>query len=213
MNPCRSARQGIHSGFAYNPGIAGFGYGSEQRALAKFDETDRFYEVFTPWDQPNPEPKLTRLATRAGININDPADTPEESRALLRRAIGGEEAIFEDPTGHKVRITMALSDHLMLDVDGAATTARHRRQCTRFFELIPDLLESPQEIWLNFHRHESGLMTLRRKYVSHYDLGKGRILVTVGFEHGGEWLGLTFFDSKVGYLKKLRAGIELYRSN
>ncbi len=28
-----------------------------------------------------------------------------------------------------------------------------------------------------FHRHESGMMALRRKYVSHYDLGKGRILI------------------------------------
>jgi len=56
--------QGIHSGFAYNPGIAGFGYGSQQRALAKFGNTDRFYEVFTPWDQPNPEPKLAKLAKK-----------------------------------------------------------------------------------------------------------------------------------------------------
>ncbi|NOR63260.1 MAG: hypothetical protein GQ535_12300 [Rhodobacteraceae bacterium] len=203
--------QGIHTGFAYNPGIAGFGYGTQHRALALFGDADLFDNVSSPGAQARQLPKLDRMLIDQSFELGEVADDAAHARRLLAEAIGGPERVFEDPSGHRVRITRALADHIMIQPNGQPTTSRSKRIRTRYFPLISDLIENPQEIWLGWHRHQaSGMMTLRRKFVKHYDMGNGQLLILVGYEVQGEWVGLTFFNSAASYLKSIRTGIQVY---
>jgi len=193
--------QGIHSGFAYNPGLAGFGRGPNADALARWGYMD-------PLDIPG---ALTAKEygdlnlEQAGYRMMPIAKTQEQAHDILREVIGGEEAVFIDPTGSRIRVTQALVDHFWQNNDPAKMTRE------RFFGLIPDLIENPAEIWVGFARSNvTRQVFLRRRFVKFIKLDKSRTLIMVADEVHGEWLGVTFYHGKKSALKNARIGLRIY---
>jgi SPP1 gp7 family putative phage head morphogenesis protein len=195
--------EGIGPGFAYNPGIAGFGRGANAAAVDRHG--GRMVELAAPGA---PAPRdLPPLPV-------EQADLPRIERAIddatflqrFREAIGGDEAIWADPTGARVRIGMRLAEHILADqgrLDGR----------DRYFPLMRGLVESPAEVWLGFAVHsQTGKVELRRRYVRLFHDEKNRVLGLVAdAASGGEWSGFTFYRGKMSALDRLRIGRLLYR--
>ena len=165
----RALPEGIHVGFAYNPGLAGFGRGSNAAALARFGHME-------PLSVPgalSPKEYGALDLESSGYQMMPVAKNRDEAYQILRDVIGGDEAIFTDPTGGRVRVTQALVDHFWDNGDPAKMTRE------RFFGLIPDLIEDPAEIWLGFARSNvTKQVFLRRRYIKFIRLDKNRTLIS-----------------------------------
>ena len=193
--------QGIHTGFAYNPGLAGFGRGSNAAALARFGYKE---QLTVPGALSAKDYNVLDLEGH-GYRMMPSAKTQDEAHDILRRVLGADERVFTDPTGHRVRVTQALVDHFWQNDDPAKMTRE------RFFGLIPDMIENPAEIWLSFARSNvTKQVFLRRRFVKFIKLDKNRSLIMVADETHGEWLGVTFFHGDRSGLKNGRVGMRVY---
>lgn len=196
------APAGIDTGFGYNPGKAAWGQ-AQQRTIAA---------SHGPW-RPLSSPGGARPAgpddlpvAQARAELGERAGDGDrtELRRLLSRAIGGDERTFRDPTGERILVNQGLVDHLVEDAG---------RQDGReaFFPLIPELLESPQEIWVGFAEAEdTSRVALRRRYVRLVDLGRNRTVALVADSEQGHWQALTFFRGDERAVKRLRSGLRVY---
>lgn len=134
-------------------------------------------------------------------------DGDQELRNALRSAIGGDGAIFADPTGGRVNITQAIVDH-MLEKPGRLDGRE------AFFPFIREVVEDPAEIWVGFAQSsQSGRVALRRRYVKLLELGKDTTLGIVADADGGQWSGVTFFRGGVSGMNALRQGVRAYRKS
>jgi SPP1 gp7 family putative phage head morphogenesis protein len=195
--------EGIGPGFAYNPGIAGFGRGANAVAVERHG--GRMVELVAPGaPAPRDLPPLPVEAV-APPHLQPSADDAE-FLARFRAAIGGDEAIWTDPTGARVRVGMRLAEHIL--ADGGRQDGRDR-----YFPLMRGLVESPAEIWLGFVVHpQTGKVELRRRYVRVVYIEKNRVLGLVAdASNGGEWSGFTFYRGKLSALDRLRIGRPLFR--
>ncbi|MEJ0012801.1 MAG: phage minor head protein [Bauldia sp.] len=193
--------EGIDPGFAYNPGIAGFGNGAQGLAMER-------HGAWAPLDAPGAgEERLPPLPIDRSTAppIRGAGDSEDALRAMLRQAIGGDEAVLTDPAAGRVRVSQAIVDHLLAD-------AGRRDGRERYFGLIPGIVEDPAEIWIGWAIDViTGRVGLRRRYVKLVDIGGGRIVGLVADADGGEWSGLTFFRGRADGALRLRSGRLIYR--
>ncbi|WP_321367605.1 PBECR2 nuclease fold domain-containing protein [uncultured Desulfuromusa sp.] len=187
---------GIDKGWDYNVGQAAWGRSHQLRLM----EDQGPWTDLIPW---GPE-KYGRGAVpidAAQAERIRPVPVGDEAalRQALRDSVGGDAVNLTDPAGEKVRITQALVDHM---VEGGRFDKREE-----FFPLIPELIENPAEIWINFARSEvSGRVALRRRYVKLIKLDKTQSIGLVADIQGGYWVGMTFFRGSKTALKNLRKG-------
>jgi hypothetical protein len=193
--------QGIDPGFAYNPGKAAFGQGSESLALERHGQ----WSALKVYGERAP---LERLPV-------DPVDAPalpwlpkgdaEGLRARLREALGADELIVEDPTGARIRLSQAIVDHML-----AAAERQDGRD--RYFPFLRLLMADPAEIWVGWAENaESGRVLLRRRYVKLIDLDDGTTIGIIADADQGEWSGFTFFRGRRSGAATLRTGLRVYR--
>lgn len=121
-------------------------------------------------------------------------------RAALQSALGPLPSYVSDPTGFSVLLDSRLFDHL--SPDGRE----------RFLSWLPDLIQSPEEIWLVPMKKSGGnAVVFRQIYLKLYSVGKQRPVVFVAEFHRGVLVGLTFFPTDIARLNKvLRKGILRY---
>ena len=101
-----------------------------------------------------------------------------------------------------MRVGPALADHVAERPDGRE----------RFFPLIPELVEDPQEIWAGFVINSAtGQVAVRRRYVKLLQFDRTRTIGFIADADNGSWSGLTFFRGKPDALNNLRWGFPLYR--
>ena len=195
-----SVPEGIDAGWGHNPGLAAQGYGEQALRLAGHE--GRWERLLAPSQVAQAGGPLEPVAPRARLGpvLQDPSR--DAIRGRLREVLGGEEAVFQDPAGGVVRIGPALADHVAARPDGRE----------RFFPLIPELLEEPQEVWAGFAVNSAtGQVALRRRYVKLLRLDRRRTIALVADADNGVWSGLTFFRGKPDALKTLRWGLPVYR--
>lgn len=201
------APEGIDPGFAYNPGEGVWGRGPQMRAIR---EHGPFDALEAPSSMLADAGRLEPVAMKAELGAIIPplADgTPDEPalRKAFREAIGGDEAIFTDPTGTRVAVTQALLDHIL--ENPAARASREP-----YWPFIRELVEEPQEIWVGFSKSPAnGRVALRRRYIRVLRLGKDRAMTLVTDEQDGFWQGWTFFRGRPSKnLANMRRGVKIY---
>ncbi len=114
--------------------------------------------------------------------------------ALLEERLGGLPALLVDPTGLPVLVDRGLVGHLKGD-------GRER-----FLAWLPDLVRTPQEVWLLPLQHERRVV-FRQRYLKVYREGRDRHLVLSAEVHRGVLVALTFVESRdYAYLQNQRVG-------
>lgn len=202
--------EGIDPGFAYNPGEGAFGRGAN---LTEIERHGSFVDLEAPSSARATAGPLEPVASKTEL-MRVPAPNADGSlsapafQAAFRRALGGDEAIFTDPTGNVVSITQAVVDHLIANPN-PANVAR-----AAYWPFVRELVETPQEIWVGFAKDAAtGRVALRRRYVKLVHLGKNRVIALVADEQGGFWQALTFFTGRAGSdLANLRRGVLAYKA-
>lgn len=196
------APKGIDTGFGYNAGEAAWGRGQQAVALER-------HGGWEPLDAPGGRRpvlpgRLQAELPRAAIG-GQAGGNEERLREMLRRALGGDEAIFTDPTGARTVVGQAIVDHMLADrlrFDGREA----------YFPFIRELVETPAEIWVGFARDlKSGRVSIRRRYVKLLRIKDDRHVTLVADQVGGQWAGMTFFRGGVDYLDTLRSGLRIYQ--
>jgi hypothetical protein len=125
---------------------------------------------------------------------------PDELRAALRSAIGGESAIFRDPVGDRVNITSAIIDHWLED-----PSKRQRRE--QYLPLLRATVEEPFEVWVGFARNDlTGKVEMRRRYVRGFEVGKDKIVGVIVDAVGGQWVSFNLFQGAQSGARNLRQG-------
>jgi SPP1 gp7 family putative phage head morphogenesis protein len=191
---------GIDPGWDYNVGEAAWGRPIAEKALAEQagGKWRDLGPVRGPADYQRPEqvPADTPVA-----QLGPPARDEEQLRGRLREAIGGEQAVYNDPWGASVLVDQTLADHVL----GAAKRADGRE---RYFPLIREVIEQPYEIWAAFAENElTGQVGLRRRYVKQVRLSKDHVVALVADAQGGVWTSFTFFRGGESALGNLRKGV------
>lgn len=195
--------KGIDPGFDYNPGLGAFG---RARQGLEMERHSRFEKLSAPGDLVPPPGDL--VAVDPDRTILAPLSTPSEVelRRRLREAIGGNEVVLADPLGAPVAITQAIVDHML-------ESQRRLDGRDRYFPLIPELVERPQEVWIGFVRDtETGRVHVRRRHVRLVREAKNRLIGLVADVVRGDWVGLTFFRGGVSAINQVRQGRLIWRS-
>jgi hypothetical protein len=122
-------------------------------------------------------------------------------RKLVAEALGGDEAIFTDPTGAAVQLGQAIADHWLAD-------PKRQDGRERYFPLMPEIISDPAEIWIGWAKSDaSGRVALRRRYIKIVRLDKNRVIGIVADADGRRWSGVTFFrGNDASAVKSLRRG-------
>ncbi len=195
--------KGIDPGFAYNPGEAAFGRGAQMLAMEKHGAWHALEVPAALRPQTQLQPLPLRPAPVQPAYDGDKTETAV--RAVLRKALGGDEALLRDPTGNYVQVGQGIVDHYMQD---PATRLNAR---VDYLPLLPDLILDPEEIWVGWSVSEvTGRVALRRRYAKRYDLGNGKALGMVCDADGHIFSGLTFLISS-GRSINVRQGLLAYR--
>ena len=194
--------EGIDPGWGHNPGLAAQGYGQQRVALAGHE--GRWNPLIAPSQVARAGGTLEPVPPRAVLGPVAQEAEGERMRDLLRRAIGDDEVVFADPAGGQVRVGPALADHVAARPDGRE----------RFFSLIPELIEDPQEIWAGFViNDQTGQVAVRRRYVKLLQLDRTRTIGLIADADNGSWSGLTFFRGNPRAMNQLRWGLPVYRQD
>jgi hypothetical protein len=191
--------KGIDPGFAYNPGIAGFGRGAQSVAA----ET---HGKWTALQSPFAVPPRNLMPRDAGpvLNANAP-ETAEDLRYQLSKALGAAERVVRDPLGGSAVIGQGLADAIIANGPGAFEIAR-------FFPALLDLIRDPAEIWAGWVQFESsGRVALRRRYLRVIVLPGGRLAGLVADVDAGMVSGFTIFPVSQELATDLRTGLRIFR--
>ncbi|MDW7643442.1 MAG: phage minor head protein [Desulfuromonadales bacterium] len=203
INPTTGTPEGIGKGWDYNVGEAAWG----RNEAARLMEDQGPWQDLHPWGPERfgrPE-KLTPVPAAARLGRIVPKGDEAALRQSLRDAIGGEAADMADPTGTPVRVTQALVDHILAEPDERWDGRE------AYFPLIRDLIEDPQEIWVNFARSElSGRVALRRKYVKAVRLSSNKVLGLYAEIENGHWVSGNMFRGGLTGASNLRKGRLVY---
>jgi hypothetical protein len=184
----------VGPGFAYNPGKADMGRLYSQADLERLKAAGEWKE----WTS------LTKGDWQDhGRPARVPADTPKAGagKALqgrddigreLERILGGKEKVFTLPDGSSVLVNAEiLARHLPLDR-------------ASFLPFLPEVLEDPFEIWMEFMRHgATGKVALRKRLVKVVELSSNKALILIAESKGGRFVGWTFIP--MGKERKLAA--------
>ena len=192
--------RGIDAGFGYNPGRAGFGRGADLKAMQSHGGFDALSSPFgdRPADPPMPPAK------KPDVKLAPRVTEIEEARRIFREAIGGDEAVFEDPLGGHVMLSQAIVDHF-------ADRPHDLSARTQFFPLLPGLIEDPSEIWVGFATNRiTGQVFIRRRYLRVIELPNNKSLAIVADQDGGRWAGLTTFIGGATKAPRVRTGLRIF---
>lgn len=191
--------KGVPKEWRYNVGEAGFGKSVaadiiqaerggrisslDQRGPADFNRPDE-----VPFEQ-----STTSLAPHA--------ENANELREQFQDAIGGESAIWRDPTGARISITDAIIEHWEEDVKRLSAGRE------RYLPFLREAVEEPFEIWVNWGRNDlTGKVSLRRRYIKGVQVGKNKIVTLIADAVGGKWVSFNNFTGG-GTGKGLRQGL------
>ncbi len=184
-------------GWSYSPGEATWGRPWLKEKMDKFASG---WEDVLPWG-PDKYGRPEKVAVdRPKAEMGSLAKTEGELRAALRAAIGGDEAYFASPAGERILVNQGIVDHIL---------ERTQRSDGRdaYFPFIPELIEDPFEIWVNFARNtRTGQYAVRERYVKAVMLGKEQTLGLVADTVDGMWTALTFYRGNVRAINNLRRG-------
>lgn len=192
---------GIDPGFDYNPGLGAFG---RARQKVEMERNSGFERLWAP-GQVVPDPPDLEAVDPIG-RVLPPLAAPTEDglRRRLREALGDDERILSDPLGVPVAVTQAIVDHML-------ENERRLDGRDRYFPLIPELVEKPQEIWIGFVRDTGGRVHVRRRHVRLIREGKDRLIGLVAEVVRGDWVGLTFFRGSRSAINQVRQGRLVWR--
>lgn len=192
--------EGIDAGFGYNPGRAGFGRGADLKAMQSHGG---FNALESPFGNRPANPGMPK-AKKPDVEPGPRVSTAEEARQVFRDSIGGDEAVFEDPLGGRVSLTQAIVDHI-------ADRPRDLRARTRYFPMLPKLIEDPSEIWVGFATNAvTGQVFIRRRYLRVVQLEDRKAVVIVADQDGGRWAGMTTFIGDERRQANVRTGLRIY---
>lgn len=111
----------------------------------------------------------------------------------------GQEALFTDAVNEPLMV----SENLFKDRAGNWKIFKHGRE--RYLLLLADALKDPQEIRIGWTVID-GKKYLRRRYITVYDLDGSDQPTLIIFEFaGGQWSGVTAFQTNSAYIDKQRA--------
>jgi SPP1 gp7 family putative phage head morphogenesis protein len=189
--------QGIHPGFASNQGEAAWGRALSDQTVGEMraDGTWRKWTRLTKgdWESAGRPQLVPSDAAKASVG-------PKLDRAGARQALhdimGGEQKVYTMPDGAPLLMNAeSLAEHIGLER-------------TPYLPLLPELIESPFEIWQAFDLHEpTGRIALRRRLIKLVQLRKNKLLLLVATSHGGVFEGWTFIPiSHMREANKLRTG-------
>ena len=119
----------------------------------------------------------------------------------------GQAKIFTDIAGENI----AISDDLFKTAGGKLKLARDSR--FQHLGLLATTIKDPDEIWWVWEEYPAGRMTLRRKYLSRWNVEGENTPAFVLFDTGDNgWNGVTTFKPKKdAYLERQRKGALVYR--
>lgn len=190
---------GIDPGFAYAPGRDAWEREHVSRILQAADaqQAETWHPIIGRGPADYARPQRLPLATPPAPPLPTP-ETPAQMLDTLRQVLGGESALY-DVKGLPVLVgAQGLYDHIAEHPDRG-----------RYLHWLPDLLENPQEVWMQLERGEvSGRYRIRARLIKTYDLGKGQVLMFIADQQNGVMTGWTFFHGgNVKYAQKQRNGL------
>ncbi|MEX0971516.1 MAG: phage minor head protein [Paracoccaceae bacterium] len=194
--------RGVSPGFAYNPGLAGFGRGADLAALERGAKFEGLEAPGTPLLLTTPiAPAAARGTILPSISNED------ELRAQLVDVLGGRlDHTFLDPAGAPVHVSQAVVDQIMANPDWLAD------QLGRFLGFLPELVEDPAEIWIGFARNlNSGRTIVRRRYIKVLLLADDQVLTLIGDADGSSWSSIKFWLGQPEDVAALRTGHRIWR--
>lgn len=184
---------GIDKGFGYNVGTAAFGKSWVQ-------ETGAFQEL-GPWRKDKyPFLPAKLIGEKPPVQLN--ARIRKGDSNALRSTVP--EGVYRDKLGDYTNVTQGIADHIIENPkrwDG-------REQ---YMPLIPDTIETAQEVWVGFIRFEdSGRVFLRRRYVKAYEIEKGRVVGVMADTVKGQLMAFDVINSSNMKGGRLRSGRLIY---
>lgn len=190
--------KGIDPGFDYSVGEAKFGRRLSQDEYDFWMDDPARWQKLTPGDwqtaQRPARVPLRELPIKLGPRLHDHSAVVDE----LRLVLGADKAAMETPMGQIVIDAEFLGRH----IDPARS---------EFLPLLPDALNRPFEIWQGFEQHRgTGQMVIRNRFITAYDVGKGRGILVVAEVLKGKLQAWTFIPVKPGYLQRQRVGMLLW---
>jgi len=161
--------KGIDKGWDHNPGEAAQGRPLAPEEGRPVPMPDRF----GPRDYPWVPARLDPVPAPVPLGIGGAASLDEMKAGLPK-------GTYADPIGNRVTVDDRVVEHI-----GFEATRDDGRD--RYFPLIPDLIQEPQEIWVSFVRRPNGKVALRWRYAKLYQLpGVRRMLGLVAELMQGE---------------------------
>ena len=190
--------KGIDPGFDYSIGQAKFGRTLSEAEFDYWQDNPDRWRKLTPgnWQtaqRPERLP-LRPLPAKLGQRLT----TQDAVVSALVQQLGATQRVIDTPAMPVVIDAKLLGQH----IDPARA---------EFIPLLEDALTKPFEIWQSFEQHQgNGQVVLRTRFVTAYDIGKGRGILIVGQIVKGRVQAWTFIPAKPGYLQKQRQGSLLW---
>lgn len=195
--------EGIDPGWDYNVGEAAWGRWDpvlEDRRLKPlpfFHERDwRTYGL--PERLETPPARLTEMSVVSGR---------EGAVAVLRRVLRDRE-VLEAPRGLRVHVE---PESLAMHLERKGALGR-----LIYAELLPEIIERPQEVWVQFFQDPRGRVVLRTFFLRAYTIGaqqKQRVLLFIGESEKGQLRNVTFIPMRQNWRRindRYRKGLLLH---
>ncbi|MFW5490422.1 MAG: PBECR2 nuclease fold domain-containing protein [Desulfovibrio sp.] len=193
---------GVGPGWDYHVGKAAWGQRlSEQAMDAWRAQGADAWERLTPGDYKTYGRPAKLPVDVAKANVGTAAKSVAEATANLEHILGGPERVFSFSASGGFR-----SDVLV----NASTLAKHLGKDlarSRFFPLLPEVLEDPAEVWLSFERHKgTGKVRLSQRFVKVVQTEKQRGMLAVVQASRGMMTTWTMIPQNIRYLNRQRVG-------
>lgn len=201
INPATGIPKGLDKGWNYDPAFTAWGHSLSMETMNAWRASGhKAWDSMlnTTWQDEGLAKNLAFAKTTAK-RVKESTST-NELKDRLKGVLNGDEKVFSMPTGGRVLVNAeSLAQHMALNR-------------SQFVNFIPEMLESPDEIWLTFQRHKgTGKVFLRQRIVKALEIEKGKYLIMVAQSKGGILEAWTFIpSSKLSYLNQQRKGKLLY---
>lgn len=196
---------GIDPGWDYNPGEAAWGRRLAGQAMQEYAAMKaEAWEGLTPgdWQTYGLAEQLApnATATELGPKIAD----RQLATAELQKIIGGEEKAYSFQAGNGFRYDLLVNAEVLVD--------HLDLNRTPFLPLIPETLESPDEVWMRFDRHKgTGRVVLRQRIIKLLAIGGKKGLLVVCDARNGWLEAWTMMPvTKDSYVNSQRTGQLVY---
>ena len=189
---------GIDPSWDYNPGQAAWGQRLADEAMAGATKADSWENLTAGnWQTTGLAARLSPVAPRAPIG---PAlSSSGQITEAISEILGREEKIYSLVQGgfrHDLLVSaVAIGNRLSVDQ-------------TPYLPLLPELIESPQEVWMGFARNrDTGKVSLWQRLIKLLDMDGGALLLAAESRDG--WLE-SFEASDAQAVNRLRNGRLVY---